>query len=265
MSPDADPAPLRLERADAVATVVLDRPGFRNAFDDRLAALLRTTFEDLSADPSVRVIVLRGTGDFFCAGGDLGWMRRSGQLPKAENLEDAKGFVTAFAAIDRCPKAVVARVQGAALGGGAGLVAVSDVAIAGAGTVLGFPEVRLGIVPAAISPYVISKIGWSQARRLFLTGERFDAETARRIGLVHEVVPEAELDAAVARTVAALLLSGPEAIVRVKRLLKGLNALTPDGALLDLTARTIADARASAEAQEGFAAFLEKRKPTWAR
>jgi methylglutaconyl-CoA hydratase len=247
-----------------VATVVLDRPEMRNAFDDVLARAMRETFEALGADPAVRVIVLRGAGETFCAGGDLRWMQRSGALPKAENLEDAKGFVAAYAAIDRCPKPVVARVQGVALGGGAGLVAASDVAVAAEGTVFGFPEVKLGIVPAAISPYVIQKVGWSQARRLFLTGERFDAEAALRMNLVHRVVPAAGLDAALEETVAALLSSGPEALGRVKRLLKGLNALAPDGALMDLTAKTIADARASAEAQEGFAAFLEKRKPTWA-
>jgi methylglutaconyl-CoA hydratase len=191
-------------------------------------------------------------------------MRRSGQLPPERNLEDARGFAAAYAAVDRCPKPVVARVSGAALGGGSGLVAACDVAIAAEGTVLGFPEVRLGIVPAAIAPYVIAKIGWTHARRWFLTGERFDAATALRIGLVHEVVPEAELDAAVDRTVRALLSSSPDAVARAKRLLKGLNALAPDGALLDLTARTIADARASAEGQEGLTAFLEKRRPSWA-
>jgi methylglutaconyl-CoA hydratase len=191
-------------------------------------------------------------------------MKRSGALPKAENLEDAKGFVAAYAAIDRCPKPVVARIAGVALGGGAGLAAASDVAVAAEGTVFGFPEVRLGIVPAAISPYVIRKIGWSQARRLFLTGERFDADAALRMNLVHRVVPAAGLDAAVSEAVASLLAGGPEALGRVKRLLKGLNSLAPDGALMDLTAKTIADARASTEAQEGFAAFLEKRKPTWA-
>lgn len=245
-------------------TVTLDRPERRNAFDDVLAARIRDTFGELSADGSVRVIVLRGQGEYFCAGGDLTWMQRSGNLPKERNLDDAKGFASAFAAVDRCAKPTVAAVAGAALGGGAGLVAACDVAIAQRSTVFGFPEVKLGIVPAAISPYVIQKIGWSQARRLFLTGERFDAETAMRIGLVHEVVADGELDAALARTVAQLLTSGPEALGRVKRLLKGMNALAPDGALLDLTARTIADARASAEAQEGFAAFLQKRKPTWA-
>ena len=253
-----DKPPVRLERAGPVARVVLDRPELRNAFDDRLAARLRETFDTLGADPTVRVVVLEGTGDFFCAGGDLAWMRRNGQLPADRNLEDARAFAAAFAAVDRCPKAVVAKVRGAALGGGAGLLAAVDVAVAAATTVLGFP------VPAAISPYVVSRIGFAAARRWFLTGERFDAATALRIGLVSEVVPDAELDGAVARVVAALLSSGPEAVTRCKRLMKGLNALAPDQAMIDLTARHIADARASAEAQEGLTAFLEKRKPAWA-
>ena len=262
-TPSAVPQPLSLARAGAVVTVTLERPERKNAFDDVLATRLREAFAELAADASVRVIVLQGRGDAFCAGGDLAWMRRAGALAPAENLEDAKGFAAAFAMIDRCPKPVVARVHGVALGGGAGLAAAADVAISGRSTVFGFPEVRIGLVPAAISPYVISKIGWSNARKLFLTGERFDAETALRIGLVHEVVPDAELDGAVSRTVASLLSSGPEALVRVKRLLKGMNALAPDGSLIDLTAKTIADARASAEAREGIAAFLEKRKPSW--
>ena len=263
MTAPSDRPPLVVDRAGPVVTVRLDRPETRNAFDDRLAARLRETFEALSVDASVRVIVLTGNGDNFCAGGDLGWMRRSGQLSKEQNLDDARAFVTAFAAIDRCPKPVVARVAGAALGGGAGLLAVSDVVVAAATTVVGFPEVKLGIVPAAISPYVVAKIGMSEARRLFLTGERFDAREAMRIGLVHAVVAPEALDAEVAKVVGQLLSSGPEALGRVKRLLKGLNPLAPDGALLDLTSRTIADARASAEGQEGLGAFLEKRKPSW--
>ena len=258
-----DRQPLVVERTGVVATVRLDRPETKNAFDAGLAKMLRETFEALSSDASVRVVVLRGTGETFCAGGDLQWMKRSGLLPKDENFQDARGFAAAFAAVDRCPKPVVARIAGVALGGGAGLVAACDVGIAAASAIFGFPEVKLGIVPAAISPYVIQKIGWSEARRLFLTGERFDAETALRVHLVHRVVPDAGLDAAVEETVKQLLTSGPEALGRVKRLLKGLNSLAPEGALLDLTAKTISDARASAEAQEGFAAFLEKRKPAW--
>ncbi len=157
-------------------------------------------------------------------------------------------------------------MRGAALGGGAGPSPPWTIAVAAASTTIGFPEVKLGIVPAAISPYVISRIGWTAARRYFLTGERFDAATAQRIGLVSEVVADADLDAAVDRVVAALLSSGPEAIVRAEAPAEGPERpRRPTGALLDLTARNIADARASAEAQEGFAAFLEKRKPSWVR
>ena len=258
------PSPLEITREGPVARVFLDRPERRNAFDEKLAAAIRHAFDALGSDAGVRVIVLGGKGEAFCAGGDLSWMRASGALSKEHNLEDAKGFVGAFATIDRCPKPVIARVQGAALGGGAGLVAVADVAIAASSAVFAFPEVRLGIVPAAISPYVVSKIGWSQARRLFLTGDRFDAAAAERIGLVHRVVPDGELDAAIAQTVKSILAGGPEAHTRVKRLLKGMNALAPDGALMDLTARTIADARASEEGQAGLTAFLEKRPAPWA-
>ncbi len=259
-----DRPPLVVERTGALATVRLDRPEFKNAFDAGLAAALRQAFESLSVDPAIRAIVLTGSGDWFCAGGDVSWMKRTGALGKEANVEDARAFAAAFAAIDRCPKPTVARVKGAALGGGAGLVAVCDVAVAAAETTFGFPEVRLGLVPAAISPYVVSKVGGSHARRWFLSGERFDAATAKAMGLVHEVVADGELDGAVARVVAAILAGGPEAQARIKRLLMGLNALAPDGALLDLTARTIAEARASAEAQEGLAAFLEKRTPSWA-
>jgi methylglutaconyl-CoA hydratase len=250
-------------RGAAVATVTLNRPESRNAFDDRLAAMLREAMESLSADPAVRAVVLTGAGDFFCAGGDLQWMRASGRLPKDANFADAKGFAAAFASVDRCLKPTVARVKGAALGGGAGLVAACDVGIAAEGTTFGFPEVRLGIVPAAIAPYVVQKIGWSRARRFFLTGDRFPAAEALAMGLVHRVVPAEDLDAAVQEVVASFLASGPEALAREKRLLKGMNSLAPDGALLDLTARGIAEARASEEAQEGLTAFLEKRKPTW--
>jgi methylglutaconyl-CoA hydratase len=259
----AERPPLRVEKDGVVATVTLDRAESRNAFDDRLAAMLREAMETLSADAGVRAVVLTGAGDFFCAGGDLTWMRASGRLPKDANFADAKGFAAAFASVDRCTKPTVARVKGAALGGGAGLVAACDVAIAAEGTTFGFPEVRLGIVPAAIAPYVVQKIGWSRARRFFLTGDRFPAAEALAMGLVHRVVPADGLDTAVAEVVASFLASGPEALAREKRLLKGMNALAPDGALLDLTARAIAEARASDEAQEGLTAFLEKRKPKW--
>jgi methylglutaconyl-CoA hydratase len=253
-----------VERSGAVATVRLDRPEVRNAFDENLAAALKAAFQSLGHEAAVRVVVLRGSGDFFCAGGDLNWMRRAAALPLPGNRADARAFAGAFAAVDGCPKPVVARVAGAALGGGAGLVAASDVAVAAESAVFGFPEVKLGLIPAAISPYVIGKIGWSQARRLFLTGERFDARTAAALGLVHRVVADAALDAALDETVQQLLSSAPEACTRVKALLRRLNPLAPTPTYLNLTAGAIAEARASGEAREGLAAFLEKRKPRWA-
>jgi methylglutaconyl-CoA hydratase len=248
-----------------VAHVRLARPEVRNAFDDALARALRDSFESLSADASVRVVVLRGEGPAFCAGGDLAWMRRKGEADLEENLDDARGLAVAYAAIARCRKPVVARVHGAALGGGAGLVAASDLAVAAASAVFAFPEVRLGIVPAAVSPYVVRRIGWSQARRLFLTGERIDAQEALRIGLVNSVVPDASLDAQVEETVANLRRGGPTALGQAKRLLQGLDVLAPDARIVELTARALADARASNEGREGLSAFLEKRPPSWTR
>lgn len=250
----------------AVAQVRLNRPGKRNAFDEHLAEALRLAFEGLSVRDDVRVVVLSGVGEAFCAGGDLAWMKRAAGWTHAENLADATAFQAAFVAIDRCPKPVVARVHGAALGGGAGLVAVCDVAVAASGTVLGFPEVRLGLVPGVIAPYVVRKIGVGQARRLFLTGERFDAALAERLGLVHGVVPLEQLDAEVHGVVSHLLQGAPGGQAGAKALVRALAALgdptAPDG--LRLAREAIAEARASSDGREGAGAFLEKRKPRWA-
>ena len=249
-----------------VARVRLDRPEKRNAFDEALNSALAATFRDLAKRDDVRVVVLSGKGDTFSAGGDLEWMRRAAGWSREENLADASAFQHAFEAIDRCPKPVVARVHGAALGGGAGLVAVCDIALAAAGTVLGFPEVRLGLVPGVISPYVVRKIGVGQARRLFLTGERFDASVAERIGLVHGVVPLEQLDAEVDAVVGHLLAGAPGGQGGAKALLRALAALgdpcAPEG--LRVAREAIAQARASSDGREGIAAFLEKRKPRWA-
>jgi methylglutaconyl-CoA hydratase len=263
VSPPA--SPLSVSISKGVARARLRRPEVRNAFDAALAAAIRDAFDGLSLDAAVRVVVLEGEGSAFCAGGDLAWMRSKGEAAFEENLEDARALAAAYASVARCKKPVLARVQGAALGGGAGLVAASDVAVASESAVFAFPEVRLGIVPAAVSPYVVRKIGWSQARRLFLTGERIDAREALRIGLVHAVAPDASLDAAVEETTSNLVRGGPAALALAKRLLQGLDVLAPDGRLLDLTGRALADARASPEGQEGLSAFLEKRPPSWAR
>jgi methylglutaconyl-CoA hydratase len=250
---------LDVARDGAVATVTLDRPERRNALDRSLLAELTRAFRDLSARDDVRVVVLRGAGPAFCAGADLDWMAASRDLSWEENVADAERMADAFEAIDACRKAVVTQVHGAAFGGGAGLVACADVAVAAAGTTFAFSEVRLGLFPATISPYVLRAIGPGATRALFTTGRRFDAEEARRLGLVHEVAPEDRMDAVVGEVVDALLHAGPEAVLACKQLVREATAgLT----LTDLPER-IARARAGAEGREGVAAFLERRSPSW--
>jgi len=223
---------------------------------------LTDCFGELAEDEEIRAIVLTGEGPSFCAGADIGHMRETARFSYEENLEDARRLATMFLAVDECPKPVVAKVRGAAIGGGAGLVAASDVVVAEEGTRFAFTEVRLGIAPATIAPFVVRKIGVSRARSLFLTGERFDAERARDMGLVHEVAPEDGLDAAVESKVSELLKGGPEAQAAVKALLREIEAVetaeTPG-----LMSRMNAMLRAGEEGQEGLGAFLEKREPRW--
>ena len=239
---------------------MLARPEVRNAFDDGLIEELTRAFGVCAADPSARVVVLSGDGPSFCAGADVNWMRRAGTYTREENERDAERMARMLRTIDACPKPVVALAHGAAIGGGVGLVAAADIAIAAEGTVFSLAEVKLGILPAVISPYVLRAIGARNARNVFLTGERFDAVEARRIGLVHEVVPAADLEAAGGRKVAALLASGPEAVGAAKRLIEQVSGRSPDDAMA-LTVRAISERRASAEAREGLSAFLEKRRP----
>lgn len=243
-----------------VAHVVLDRPEVRNAFDGAMVRELRDAVAAASARDDIRVIVLAGRGSVFCAGADLEWMRTAAGFTREENLADARALFDLYETIDRSPKAVVAAVQGAALGGGAGLVAVADVAVAEEGARFGFTEVRLGLVPAVISPFVVRKIGASAARELFLTGERFSAARAAAIGLVHRVVNLDELDAGTDERVGELLKAAPGAVAAAKVLLRGVEGRPPD-AVRDLACETIAERRASPEAQEGLRAFLEKRGP----
>jgi methylglutaconyl-CoA hydratase len=238
---------LRVERDGPVLRVTLARPERRNAFDAALIARLHETFTDVG---DARVVVLSGEGPSFCAGADVDWQRASIDLSLDENVDDALRLHRMLAAVDDCPLPVVAAVHGYALGGGSGLVACADVAVAAPDAVFGFTEVRLGIAPAVISPFVLAKVG-AQARRYFLTGERFDAGTALRIGLVHEVADD--LAGAVARIVADVLQSGPEAVRAAKRLI-----LDPP-ASGEMLARIAAGLRAGDEGQEGLRAFLEKR------
>ena len=242
---------LRIERDGPVLRMTLARPERRNAFD---AALIAELTEAFSAVEDARAVVLSGDGESFCAGADVEWQRSSIDLSYEENVEDAARLYRMMAAVDACPAPVVARVQGYTLGGGSGLVACADIAIAATDAVFGFTEVRLGIIPAVISPFVFAKIGAAAARRYFLTGERFGPDVALRIGLVHEVAPD--LDGAVDNAVSALLAGGPEAVRAAKRLARE----RPPG---EETPPIAADRRTSAEGQEGLRAFLEKRAPNW--
>jgi methylglutaconyl-CoA hydratase len=247
---------------DQVATVVLSRPDSHNALNAALIEELTRCFEEISDDDGVRVVVLAGEGRSFCAGADIGYMRETATFSYEENLEDARRLAMMYWTIDECPKPLVARVQGAAMGGGAGLVAVADVVVTDAEAWFAFSEVRLGIAPASISPFVVRKIGPSHARSLFLTGERFDAERAHEIGLVHRVVSREGLDAAVEQKVGELLQGGPVAQATIKALLRRLETTEPMEAP-GLTARVISELRTGEEGQEGLAAFLEKREPGW--
>jgi methylglutaconyl-CoA hydratase len=256
---------LRLERDGTHARVVLTRPEVRNAFNAALIEELRTTFEELAAEPpqQLRSVVLAGEGRSFCAGADVEWMRAAIGLPVDRNERDAAAMQAMFTAIDACPVPVIARVHGAALGGGMGLCAVSDVVVATADAIFGFTETRLGIIPAVISTFVLPKIGESHARALFATGQRFDATRALRIGLVHEVLAdEAALDERIAALVADLDAAGPEAARAAKALVRDLRDRPAEDARAE-TVRRIARQRTSAEGQEGLTAFVEKRRPRW--
>jgi methylglutaconyl-CoA hydratase len=253
-----------LRRTDEgpVATVILARPEAHNALNAELIDELTRCFEEISDDERVRVVVLAGEGRSFCAGADVGYMRKTATFSYEENLEDARRLAMMFWTIDESPKPVVAKGHGAAMGGGAGLLAVADVVMADSEARFAFSEVRLGIAPATIAPFVVRKIGVSHARSLFLTGERFGAERARRIGLAHEVVSSEELDAAVGEKVAKLLRGGPVAQATLKGLLRRLETTEPMEAP-GLTARVISELRTGEEGQEGLAAFMDKRDPRW--
>lgn len=253
---------LKVERRGIAAYVTMNRPEVHNAFNARLIGELQDAFERLSADDTVRAVVLAGEGPSFCGGADLHWMGGSLGLSRDENVADALRMADMFRAVDTCRHPVIGRIHKAALGGGAGLTAVCDIAIAVEGTTFGFTEARLGIAPAVISPFVLRKIGESQARALFLTAERFDAQRALQIGLVHRVVPLAELDTAVTATLKHIGQSGPAGVRAAKVMARTVLHLSDEEAR-ETTAATISGLRTSPEGQEGIRAFLEKRKATW--
>ncbi len=256
---------LRIERDGPFAHVTLTRPEVRNAFNAALISELRQAFEVLSAEPpdALRGVVLAGDGATFCAGADVEWMRSAIGLSLEENERGAAAMQAMFTALNACPVPVIARVQGAALGGGMGLCAVSDIVVAADDASFGFTETKLGIIPAVISTFVIPKIGETHARALFSSGQRFDAGRAQTIGLVHEVVEdEATLDERIDQLLGELRSAGPTAARAAKALVRELRALRPDTAQRHAV-RRIARRRTSAEGQEGLTAFLEKRRPSW--
>jgi methylglutaconyl-CoA hydratase len=255
---------LKVTRSGPLATVIMNRPDSHNALNADLIGELTRCFEELAEDEQTRIVVLAGEGRSFCAGADVAYMRETATFSYEENLEDARRLAMMFWTMDECPKPVVAKVQGAAMGGGGGLLAVADVVVADSEARFAFSEVRLGIAPATISPFVVRKIGVSHARSLFLTGERFGAERAREIGLVHRVVSRDGLDEAVEEKVGELLLGGTVAQATLKGLLHRLETTEPMEAP-GLTARVISELRTGEEGQEGLAAFIEKREPRWRR
>jgi len=257
------PATLDISRAGPVARVFLNRPEVRNAFNSAVIAELTSAFAALGADDSVRVIVLGGHGKAFCAGADLNWMRAMADYSWAQNRDDAQALADMLHTIWRCPKPVVGRLHGDCFAGGVGLAACCDVLVAADGLNFCLSEVRLGLLPATIGPYVIRAIGEQAARRYFITAERFDSREAHRLGLVHALCEPTALDSTVEAIVAALLANGPQAVAASKRLVQDLAGAPITDALRADTARRIADIRASDEGKDGVQAFLSKREPAW--
>ncbi|HEX9495744.1 MAG TPA: enoyl-CoA hydratase-related protein [Candidatus Limnocylindria bacterium] len=243
-----------------VARITLTRPDVKNAFNAELIAQLSAAADAVPAD--ARCVVLASEGDTFCAGADLGWMRSMADYTVEENVADSGALADMYATLDALPMPIIARIQGPAIGGGAGLVAVADIAVAVEAATFAFTEVRLGILPAVISPYVVRKVGLSFATAAFTTGIRFDSHRAFDTGLIHSVVDEQELDNEIGRFVDAVIAGGPAAVNSAKRLVREVAGHTP-AEVRDLVVRRIANARVSAEGQDGMRAFLEKRPPKW--
>lgn len=254
---------LTIQRSGDVVAVEIDRPEVRNAFAPPLIRSLTRWAREAATDTATRVAVLKGSGPVFCAGADLAWMQEVRGYDEAGNLADAGELADLFEALASVPFPLVGRAQGAAIGGGAGLLAVCDHVIASSDLMVAFTEVRIGLLPAVIAPFVTRRIGWSAARSLFLTGRRFGAAEAQRIGLVHDVVPAAEIDDRVSHVVDELRAGAPEAQRATKRLLAQLESGTADPR--QATTMAIARQRVSEEGQEGLAAFLEKRRAAWQR
>lgn len=246
-----------------IARITLNRPDMQNAMNEVLIGALVDAFERVAGDPAVRVVVLAGNGQSFCSGGDLNWMRRTAEYGIEENIADARILAQMLDSIDRCPKPVVGLIHGNVYGGGNGLVCAVDIALAVESTKFCLSEVRLGLMPSTISPYVVRGMGARAARRYFLTSELIEATEAHRLGMIHEVVPDGELEVAGERMIKALLAGGPNAIAASKVLIERVRYGPVDEAMMEYTARGIAEIRATEEGKEGADAFLQKRKPAW--
>ena len=256
-------ATLELESNGPVAWVWMNRPAVHNALNEAMIDELAETFLDLGEDPAVRVIVLSGRGKSFSAGGDIDYMKRQGGARREENVATARGLAEMFHIIASCPRPTIARVNGAAMGGGIGLIAACDIALASSTAIFAASEVRLGLIPSTIAPYVVRAIGPRQASRLFVTGERIDAARAEEIGLVHEVAEAEQLDARVQAVVDNLLLGAPGAQTAAKGMIEAIADRPITREMMETTAMAIADRRSDPEAVEGLSAFLEKRSPDW--
>jgi methylglutaconyl-CoA hydratase len=262
--PVADPyRTLVVEIRDAIALVALVRPDVHNAFDETSIAELTDALQELDRDDDVRAVILLGHGKSFCAGADLNWMRRMAGYSNAQNLADAKALARMLATLDNLSKPTIARVHGSAYGGGVGLIACCDIAIAAPDAMFAFSEAKLGLIPATIAPYVVAAIGARHARRFFLTAERFTAAEAFRVGLVHDLAQIDEMDHRINELLGALLVAGPQAQREAKALVRAVAGRDIDARVIGDTARRIARVRASAEGKEGVSAFLDKRSAAW--
>ena len=256
---------LKVETSGGVARVTLDRPEIRNAFDDALIAALTKALREIDGDDRVRAVVLAGNGPAFCAGADLNWMKRMATYSYEQNLADAQALAAMLKTLDCLRKPTIARVHGPAFAGGVGLVAACDIAVGVPEAKFCLSEAKLGLSPATISPYVVRAMGERMARRYFLTAEVFDASEALRIGLLSHISPSEKLDGEIGEILRHLLLGGPEALAKIKDLIRAVSAGPVDDAMIADSAKRIAEIRVSPEGREGIASFLEKRKPSWTR
>ncbi len=253
---------VKYEVDDRIARITFNRPEIHNAFNGTVITEMQQVFDEIGKDEGIRVVVLTGAGKSFCAGADLNWMRSVIKQSFVENLAESKALAELFYSIYTCKRPVIGRINGAAIGGGTGFVAVCDIAIAAQSSVFSFSEVKIGLIPACIGPYVVKKIGEGKTRELFITGERMNAERAHEVGLVSRVVDDDQLDSEVDKLIKFLLSSGPEAVAMAKKLIGEVPAMTPEQ-YKPYTAEMIARLRISDEGQEGMDAFLNKRKPGW--